>query len=82
MRGDPYGRGMPDDHFRGGPRDAPYGRGPESRFRGAGDQEPLTCGMGQDGAVLMMYGLNERFNCQKVFNLLCLYGNVVRVSTV
>ena len=83
-RGDPYGRGPPDDHYRRGPpRDGPYGRGPPGpdSYRGAGDQGPLSAGMGQNGSVLMCYGLNmEKINCQKLFNLFCLYGNVVRVS--
>lgn len=35
----------------------------------------------QQGAVLMVYGLNmEKINCDSLFNLFCLYGNVVRVS--
>lgn len=30
---------------------------------------------------MMVYGLNpERVNCDRLFNLFCLYGNVVRVS--
>jgi len=30
--------------------------------------------------VLMMYGLDPvKFNCQRVFNLLCGYGNVLKV---
>ena len=33
------------------------------------------------GCVVMVYGLNmEKINCEKLFNLFCLYGNVVRVS--
>jgi len=35
----------------------------------------------QQGAVLMVYGLNmDKVNSNKLFNLFCLYGNVVRVS--
>lgn len=38
-------------------------------------------GMLQQGSVVMVYGLNaEKMNCQRLFNLFCLYGNVVRVS--
>ncbi|KAL1416614.1 hypothetical protein MTO96_027825 [Rhipicephalus appendiculatus] len=33
------------------------------------------------GSVLMVYGLNsEKMNAEKLFNLLCLYGNVVRIK--
>ena len=31
--------------------------------------------------VLMMYGMEpSKFNCQRVFNLLCIYGNVIKVT--
>ena len=34
----------------------------------------------QEGAVLMVYGLNmEKMNADRLFNLLCLYGNVFKV---
>lgn len=34
----------------------------------------------QPGAVLMVYGLDPlRTNADKLFNLMCLYGNVARV---
>lgn len=40
-------------------------------------------GQPQQGAVLMVYGLNHQLmNCDKLFNLLCQYGNVVRVSAI
>lgn len=33
-----------------------------------------------DGPVMMVYGVDqENFNCDKLFNLLCLYGNCVKV---
>lgn len=36
---------------------------------------------GMPDCVLMVYGLNvQKINCQKLFNLFCLYGNVLRVS--
>jgi hypothetical protein len=28
----------------------------------------------------MVYGLDNEMNCDRLFNLFCLYGNVVRVS--
>lgn len=35
------------------------------------------------GAVLMVYGLDPlRTNADKLFNLMCLYGNVLRVNIV
>ena len=37
---------------------------------------------GGTGCVLMVYGLNaEKMNCERIFNLFCLYGNVVKVNT-
>lgn len=36
----------------------------------------------QQGAVMMVYGLdNDTSNTDKLFNLVCLYGNVARVRT-
>ena len=33
------------------------------------------------GPVMMVYSLDaDKFNCQKLFNLLCLYGNVVKIN--
>lgn len=33
------------------------------------------------GPVMMVYGLDtKKLNCDKLFNLFCLYGNVARVS--
>lgn len=37
-------------------------------------------GHGQ-GSVMMVYGLHpDSFNCDRLFNLFCLYGNVIRVG--
>ena len=36
---------------------------------------------GGEGCVAMVYGVNsERMNCDHLFNLFCLYGNVVKVT--
>ncbi|XP_019851800.1 PREDICTED: heterogeneous nuclear ribonucleoprotein L-like [Amphimedon queenslandica] len=32
------------------------------------------------GSVIMLYGLDRNFNCDHVFNLLCSYGNVLKVK--
>ncbi|KAH7728026.1 hypothetical protein AAVH_04270 [Aphelenchoides avenae] len=84
--GDRNGGGYPP--ARGG-YDAYPSRGePPSRFgafenrygyesqggRGFGDRAGYGC-------VMMMYGVNqEDYNCDKVFNLLCQYGNVMKVK--
>jgi heterogeneous nuclear ribonucleoprotein L len=35
------------------------------------------------GCVIMVYGLDkDKMNCERLFNLLCCYGNVLRVSSV
>ncbi len=40
-----------------------------------------TQGYQQQGSVCMVYGLNtEKMNCSRLFNLFCLYGNVVRIK--
>ena len=34
----------------------------------------------QEGCVLMVYNMDaNKMNCQKLFNLFCLYGNVAKV---
>ncbi|XP_057295132.1 heterogeneous nuclear ribonucleoprotein L-like isoform X1 [Hydractinia symbiolongicarpus] len=38
---------------------------------------------GGEGCVAMVYGVNnEKMNCDHLFNLFCLYGNVVKVKTL
>ena len=35
----------------------------------------------QQNCVLMFYGMNgDMMNCDRLFNLVCLYGNVVRIK--
>lgn len=44
---------------------------------------PSNLAMQPQGTVMMVYGLQpERVNCDRLFNLFCLYGNVVRVSLI
>lgn len=61
----------------GGPGGGRGGFGPQSGppvGDGRGSRGP------QEGAVLMVYGLNrDKMNCDRLFNLLCLYGNVFKV---
>lgn len=48
--------------------------------RGGGD---YYRGEGGDGTVVMVYGIDQtNFNCDKLFNLLCLYGNCERVRFI
>ena len=52
----------------------PYPHSPLTQGGWVGEQERL-------GPVLMVYSLDpDRFNCGKLFNLLCLYGNVVKIN--
>lgn len=38
---------------------------------------------GGEGCVMMVYGIEqEKLNCDKLFNVLCQYGNVLRVSYI
>ena len=70
MRG---GGGGPMPRGGGPPRRGPP---PLSEF----EDDRSGGGMLQQGSVLMVYGLNpEKMNCQRLFNMFCLYGNVVRV---
>lgn len=79
----PRGGGLKGAGPPGGTQSAtPDYRGAE---RGAPPPPPPTAYMPaphQQGAVLMVYGLDPlRTNTDKLFNLMCLYGNVARVST-
>lgn len=50
----------------------PVGRNGPNNFVSQGQQQ---------GAVMMVYGLdNDTSNTDKLFNLVCLYGNVARVG--
>jgi hypothetical protein len=41
---------------------------------------PDGTGIGFDGGVVMFYQLHDlHMNCERMFNLCCLYGNVMRV---
>ncbi|KAL3991037.1 Fibronectin-binding protein A N-terminus (FbpA) family protein [Acanthocheilonema viteae] len=87
-RGDGYSRG--DGYYgRGGGRggfgrgDGTYNRGGYARGRGSGaglyeDERDYYNG---DGPVMMIYGIDQdNFNCDKLFNLLCLYGNCNKIK--
>ncbi len=66
---------------RAGGRDEYGGGGGGGGAMGRTETAPDGCGSGSDGGVLMFYGMPEgKFNCDKVFNLCCLYGNVIRVG--
>lgn len=64
--------GMDDGGYGGGP--------PDSYGEGGGRRQPDGYGVGEENSVLIIYGLSaEKVNCDKLFNLFCQYGNVVRV---
>jgi heterogeneous nuclear ribonucleoprotein L len=70
---------------RNGPRgdhDGYGSRGPMG-FGGPGydERQPPSNAMLQQNAVVMVYGLNPtKVNCTHLFNLFCIYGNVVRIK--
>lgn len=82
------GYGPPPPHYEGrrmGPPVGGHRRGP-SRY---GPQyghpppppPPPEYGPHADSPVLMVYGLDQsKMNCDRVFNVFCLYGNVEKVS--
>jgi hypothetical protein len=73
----PYvGVGPKDDYpYRNGPlRSSPPALA-DIPSSGVGGPRPM-----QQGAVMMVYGLcKDRVNAERLFNIFCLYGNVVRV---
>ena len=57
-----------------------YDDGPSFGGRGASMGRGGGGGGGGGGAVCMIYGLDpDKFNCQRVFNLFCQYGNINRI---
>lgn len=53
-----------------------YGAAPAQNTATGGPSNPVP----QQGSVMMVYGLNlDKVNPDKLFNIFCLYGNVVRV---
>ena len=74
-----YGGGA--DRYGGPPSRGGGGFPSAESATASGASAPNAPGMLQQGSVLMVYGLNmEKINCTRLFNLFCLYGNVVRVS--
>nr|XP_011442524.1 heterogeneous nuclear ribonucleoprotein L isoform X2 [Crassostrea gigas] len=75
-RGDRFsGNQGPPVQDRGG-----YGH-PNMPAQGYQEQGPPPPGAMFQGSVIMVYGLNlDKISCDKLFNLFCLYGNVVRVK--
>ncbi|XP_071520740.1 heterogeneous nuclear ribonucleoprotein L isoform X14 [Panulirus ornatus] len=82
--------GMSNGGLRGGGLMGAGGQGQGGPFMGGaggpggaslsamGQPQP---GLPQQGAVLMVYGLNkDKMNADRIFNLLCLYGNIVRIK--
>lgn len=44
---------------------------------------PLPAIDESQSVVLMVYGINQdQFDCDRLFNLFCCYGNVVKVSFI
>lgn len=73
------GRGQQYDGGFGSQPDRGFGRPSRQQYPDVGSQAPG--GVPQQGAVLMVYGLNmDKINCDRLFNLFCLYGNVVRIK--
>ncbi|XP_018331840.1 heterogeneous nuclear ribonucleoprotein L [Agrilus planipennis] len=66
-----------NDSFGGGPDTYRKSAPPLAEYREQRGAPPFQ----QPGAVLMVYGLDPlRTNCDKLFNLMCLYGNVARIK--
>lgn len=55
-------------------------QGDRGGYRGGYNEGPPSASGLSQGAVIMVYGLDNEMNCDRLFNLFCLYGNVVRVS--
>ncbi|XP_063958069.1 heterogeneous nuclear ribonucleoprotein L-like isoform X2 [Lytechinus pictus] len=91
MQGPPQGgrRGGPQGYHDqgygpGGPRGYPADRGDYGYGGGhdmMGMQSPQMHQLGNGNPVIMVYNMNpNQMNCDKLFNLLCLYGNVMKIK--
>ncbi|XP_052766760.1 heterogeneous nuclear ribonucleoprotein L-like [Mya arenaria] len=76
------GRGMQQQGYQqGGAGGYGRGRGLQETPQYGGFMETGAGDGSQAGAVVMVYGLDpERMNCDRLFNIFCLYGNVIRVK--
>jgi len=55
-------------------------RGGGDMYMGSMDGGMGISKVGEPGCVLMVYGMApDQMNCDRLFNLLCVFGNVVRV---
>lgn len=72
----------PQGGFGGGPHQPPPpGQGAAPLIAGTNPNNP-NAGVPQQGAVMMVYGMDySKMSAERLFNLFCLYGNVVRVSS-
>ena len=46
------------------------------------DPTPPPNTLVQQDSVVMIYGIGERFNCDHIFNLMCSYGNIMKVKVL
>nr|XP_005987951.1 PREDICTED: heterogeneous nuclear ribonucleoprotein L-like [Latimeria chalumnae] len=79
--------GLPPHPFEGRRSGPPVGgphRGPSDHYgprRGHGGLSPPDYATPAESPVLMVHGLHpEKMNCDRVFNIFCLYGNVEKVK--
>ncbi|XP_064621995.1 heterogeneous nuclear ribonucleoprotein L-like isoform X3 [Lineus longissimus] len=85
-RHEPYSdAGFPQERYVGqtfpGPGGLGMGKGFTDRKSMINDPVLSAGTQAQQGAVLMVYNLNmDKINCSRLFNLFCLYGNVVRTK--
>jgi len=76
----PHGGSHGYDQNNGGPRNWNRDRAAGIQKGGKKGDETNRNSIEQS-SVLMVYGLNlEKLNCDKLFNLLCLYGNVLKIK--
>lgn len=67
------------DSYSGGGGGGGRGGGPPPDRDRDGHAGPNDRGSGRT-PVAIVYGLTDRINCQHLFNLFCLYGNIIKVK--
>ncbi|WKY07745.1 hypothetical protein Q1695_007315 [Nippostrongylus brasiliensis] len=80
FRGSFSGRNYDSYHGPRGGFSSRGGRRPPPGFREEYSDDQHYPPVGGSGCVLMIYGIeHEKINCEMLFNLMCQYGNVLRI---
>ncbi|KAI6656801.1 Heterogeneous nuclear ribonucleoprotein L-like [Oopsacas minuta] len=58
------------------------GLSPNEDLSAIDDPTPPPNSLVQSDTVVMIYGIDDRLNCDHIFNLLCSYGNIIKIKVL